>query len=400
MRGLTLRNGKNTFVDLDVEFEGTRAFAIWDSEQQALFLVRDPLGIKPLYYADDGETLLAASQVKALLAAGITNTRPSPAGHVGFFLWGHVPEPYTLYREIRALPAGTTLWVKKGERPVGPTPYLTLPTTLREAEARFKPMGANEVERRFREVTRDSVEQHMLADVPVGVFLSSGLDSSAIGALAAEFSSTPLRTITLGFEEFRGAANDETTLAEAMAREFGFAHATRWVRRQEFVDEREKILAAMDQPTIDGVNTYFVSKAAKEVGLKVVLSGLGGDELLGGYSSFRDIPRLVGTVAPWTSRPYPPPCVAQVRRNTGVRRHVRRRVPSTTCSLHAMGITRDSRPGSCAGRLARVGNADSAGADDRRHLIASSPNFLVGNVLVHAQSTLAGRRLGEYGPFG
>ncbi len=250
-----------------------------------MLLGRDHLGIKPLYYADDGACFRAASQVKALLA-GNDKTTPDPAGHVGFFLWGHVPEPYTQYKNIHALPAGTTLWVQQ-DKPVGPPKsYFSLREMLRQAEATPSPACTTEAEQLFGHALQDSVRQHMLADVPVGVFLSAGLDSASIAALSAECSGTPLRTITLGFEEFRGTPNDETPLAEAMAREFGFAHTTRWVKGDEFDADREALLVAMDQPSIDGVNIYFVSKAAKEAGLKVALSGLGGDELLGGYSTF------------------------------------------------------------------------------------------------------------------
>ena len=146
----------------------------------------------------------------------------------------------------------------------------------------------------------DSVAHHMIADVPVGVFLSSGLDSTSIAALAAEHSHTAVRTVTLGFGEYRSSPNDEVPLAEDFAREFGFEHSTRWVQRAEFEADQSNFMAAMDQPSIDGVNAYFVSKAAREVGLKVALSGLGGDELLGGYPSFQDIPRLVHYARPFS----------------------------------------------------------------------------------------------------
>ncbi|MFM2293871.1 MAG: hypothetical protein RLZZ350_284, partial [Verrucomicrobiota bacterium] len=125
--------------------------------------------------------------------------------------------------------------------------------------------------------------------------LSSGLDSTMLAALAAEQGGT-LRTVTLGFEEFRGTANDETPLAELVAKQYGAQHQTIWVRREDFQGEAEKIFAAMDQPTTDGVNTYFVSLAAKRAGLKVALSGLGGDELFGGYPSFREVPRAAGAL--------------------------------------------------------------------------------------------------------
>ena len=282
------------------QLRGMFAFALWDERKRAMFLARDPLGIKPLYYADDGACLRVASQVKALRAGNDADARPEPAGHVGFFLWGHVPEPWTLYKGIRALPAGSTLWVQQGSRVDGPDKYFDLGAELAEIEASGNSVTAGESRERFAAALKESVSLHMLADVPVGMFLSSGLDSNSIAALAAEHSREPLRTITLGFAEFQASPNDEVPLAASTAREFGFAHTSRWVRREDFSSARESLLAAMDQPSIDGVNTYFVSKAARESGLKVALSGLGGDELLAGYSTFAQIPKIVRYAKPFS----------------------------------------------------------------------------------------------------
>jgi asparagine synthase (glutamine-hydrolysing) len=152
-----------------------------------------------------------------------------------------------------------------------------------------------EVHEELRVALLDSVRHHLVADVDVGVFLSSGLDSTTLAALAAEAGGR-LRTVTLGFEEFRGTALDETPMAELVAARYGADHQTVWISREEFRQELPRLIERMDQPSIDGVNTYFVARAAREAGLKVALSGLGGDELLGGYSSFREVPRLVDTL--------------------------------------------------------------------------------------------------------
>ena len=133
---------------------------------------------------------------------------------------------------------------------------------------------------------------HLIADVPVGVFLSSGIDSTVLTAVAAEMTSD-LRTVTLGFEEFRGSPDDETVLAETTALHYGAKHETIWVDRNAFLDAFTSFFDQMDQPTVDGINTFLVSKAASLAGLKVALSGLGGDELFGGYPSFAQIPRAV-----------------------------------------------------------------------------------------------------------
>ncbi|MBI3852548.1 MAG: asparagine synthase (glutamine-hydrolyzing) [Verrucomicrobia bacterium] len=293
------------------KLRGMYAFAIWDERKKGLFMARDPFGIKPLYYSDDGKAIRVASQVKALLAGKRVDTAPDPAGHVGFFLWGHVPGPYTLHRGIRSLPAGTTLWVgQNGER--RERTFCSITEILRSAEPS---VGRSKIEdgrraphpgplpRAERETLnsqpstlndslRDSVAHHLIADVPVGVFLSSGLDSTTLAALAAEQGGR-LRTVTLGFEEYRGTPYDETPLAETVAAQYGAQHQTIWVSRADFRAHVERLFHAMDQPSTDGVNTYFVSLAAAQTSLKVALSGLGGDELFGGYPSFKQLPRSV-----------------------------------------------------------------------------------------------------------
>lgn len=280
--------------EMIADLRGMFAFALWDERRQRLLLARDPFGIKPLYYLDDGHLCLAASEVKALLRAATKTPTPDPAGHVGFYVWGHIPEPYTLYKEIRALPAGSFAWVTARGVEV-PQRYNDVRTMLAAAEETVlesgtpTPHGASET---VSAAVADSVKHHLIADVDVGVFLSSGIDSTTLVALAAE-AGAKLKTVTLGFQELRGTDHDEVPLAEAVARHYGAEHQTVWISRSDFQRELPRILDRMDQPSIDGINSYFVAKAAADVGLKVALSGLGGDELFGGYPSFRQIPRLV-----------------------------------------------------------------------------------------------------------
>ncbi|MFA6564714.1 MAG: asparagine synthase (glutamine-hydrolyzing) [Verrucomicrobiia bacterium] len=275
------------------DLRGMYAFAIWDARRCGLFLARDPFGIKPLYFADDGKSFRVASQVKALLAGGGIDTSPDAAGHVGFFLWGHVPEPHSLYRGIRALPAGSSLWVDRSGR--NASSFCRVTEILAKAEEATDNVPAASVQETLRVALRDTVRHHLVADVPVGVFLSSGMDSTTLAALAAE-EGGQLRTVTLGFTEFKGTLKDETLLAEQVARHYAADHQTIWVTRSDFASHRDRLFAAMDQPTIDGVNTYYVSLAARRASLKVALSGLGGDELFGGYPSFRQIPRTATTL--------------------------------------------------------------------------------------------------------
>lgn len=303
-RGRHFTSGSDTEVLLQLYAEhgasmvhrlrGMFAFGIWDEARQGLLLARDTFGIKPLYYADDGRTLRFASEVKALLRGGGIDTSPEPAGHAGFFLWGHVPEPFTMYRGIRALPAGSTLWCAAGEPPriAG---FSSPSALLADAEADAWRGNGQSSDDRLHEALRDSVRHHLVADVEVGLFLSAGIDSSVLAALVSETGARP-RTITLGFREFAGTEHDETRLAEQVARHYGCDHQTAWVTREDFERELPRFMDRMDQPTIDGVNTYFVARAAAQAGLKVALSGLGGDELFGGYPSFRQLPRLVGAL--------------------------------------------------------------------------------------------------------
>ena len=134
---------------------GMYAFAVWDAGKRGLFLARDPFGIKPMYYADNGDTLRVASQVKALLAGGSVDNSPEPAGHVGFFLWGYVPDPYTFYKGIRALPAGTSLWIDAGGQGV-PQPFFNLRETLILAEERARSVAAGKVGNQLREALLDT----------------------------------------------------------------------------------------------------------------------------------------------------------------------------------------------------------------------------------------------------
>ena len=279
------------------DLRGMFAFGLWDAEKSALLLARDPYGIKPLYYADDGWTVRFASQVKALLAGGKVSRDPEPAGWVGFCLFGSVPEPFTTYQEIRALPAGSTLWVDRVGAHETQAVFFHCRYLLPGGGYHARPETMKISSSAAREALLDSVRHHLVADVPVGAFLSSGIDSGALVGLMRDAGQREIQTVTVAFEEFRGRREDEAPIAAEIASQYGTRHTTRIVTEQEFRNDLPKILEAMDQPTIDGLNTWFVSKAARELGLKVAISGLGGDELFGGYPSFRDVPLCVRALA-------------------------------------------------------------------------------------------------------
>jgi asparagine synthase (glutamine-hydrolysing) len=265
---------------------GMFAFAIWDADSRELFLARDPYGIKPLYYARTRHGLVFASQVKALLVSGLVSAEHEPAGWAGFYLWGSVPEPWTLFRDVFALPAGHCLRVRGG--------VAEAPACWHDIRSHWQGEGretsTQDLRERVREAVSDSVRAHLVSDVPVSVFLSGGIDSAIVAGIASELGAR-VQGITIGFEEFGGQHDDEVPVARAIAAQYGLPHHVRMVSRAEFEQDIPRIFDAMDQPSVDGVNTWFASKAAAERGYKVALSGIGGDELFCGYSSFREVPR-------------------------------------------------------------------------------------------------------------
>lgn len=281
-------------ADMVNRLRGMFAFAIWDQQKRGMLLARDGFGIKPLYYMDDGKTLFAASQVKALLvalkASGLSTPPENPAGHAGFFLFGHIPDQLTLYKDIRALAPGSTMWID-GDGCRSEKTFFNV--SQRMADATETKIDQEEL----GSMLRDSVAHHLIADVPVGVFLSAGLDSATLVGLAAEIKGASLDTLTLGFDEFSGSPNDEVPLAEKVAQCYGTRQHTVRVAGANFRDDLDDLLDVMDQPSIDGINTYYVAKAAARAGLKVAISGLGGDELFRGYDGFRQIPALVSRMS-------------------------------------------------------------------------------------------------------
>ena len=301
------------------DLRGMFAFALWDARKQALLLARDPYGIKPLYYADDGWTCRFASQVKALLTSAKVSRLPEPAGLAGFYLFGSVPEPYTLYQEIRSVPAGSYQWVD-ATGPQVPVQYFSIAQIWAEAEQR-RPWPNQQLQEVVRQAVLDSVRaphgrrrpgrrlpirRHRLRRVgrPDGEIAGCHCARAALPH-ASRLPAVRLRPSPSPSTNFAtptptnppSQKRSPTTTASATP------HASS--DEQEFRDDLPKILAAMDQPSIDGINTWFVSKAASEAGLKVAVSGLGGDELFGGYPSFRDIPKWVRLL--WLPSPHPRP---------------------------------------------------------------------------------------------
>ena len=280
--------------DCLTELRGMFAFALLDLRERyatapILLLARDPQGIKPLYYTQTPEGFAFASEIRALLASGVVPKRLSQDAVTSYLLFGSVSEPVTLLEGVFSLPPGHRMLLHVPERRRVPRarPWWDLAVSPAAREPR-KPRDLATAAKQLRPLLEDAVRAHLIADVPVGLFLSSGLDSGAIAALAAQARSG-IESFTLTFP---GTAFDEGELARLAANRFKTKHKEVPLSGESMVARLDEALAALDQPTMDGINTYFVSWAARQVGLKVALSGLGGDELFAGYQTFADTPRL------------------------------------------------------------------------------------------------------------
>ena len=274
---------------------GMFAFAVWDARNAAanparrgrIFLARDRLGIKPLYYAMSAGVLFFASEIRALLASGALERRLSRQAVEGYLLFGSVVEPVTLVEGVYSLPAGHSLAVNL-DASISPKPTTYWELSLRANHVRSAPAAFESAARDVRARLEKAVAEHLRADVPAGVFLSGGLDSTSLAALAGR-ERRGVKTFTLAFRE---PEFNEAAAARDVARKLGTEHHELLLTSEEVRSRLFEAVGALDQPSMDGINTFFVSLGARRAGLKVALSGLGGDELFGGYPSFRTTPYL------------------------------------------------------------------------------------------------------------
>jgi asparagine synthase (glutamine-hydrolysing) len=263
------------------EFAGMFGIAIWDDLEKTCFIARGALGIKPLYYFERDGALLFGSEVRALLGSGLVPRRLSSEAVRGYLLFGAVPEPLTLIDGVFALPAGHYMIWRGGNTRI---------TKFWDLQFGDQRVEEGEAASSVRAALVDSIQRHLVSDVPVGVFLSGGIDSTTLVALASRGTSGQLRTFCISFDnpEF-----NEGDIAARTAKHFGTQHADWRLDSGTAKSLLATFLEKSDQPSIDGFNTFCVSKLAHDNGLKVVLSGLGGDELFGGYRSFRIVPLMV-----------------------------------------------------------------------------------------------------------
>ena len=272
---------QNFGVNCVHHLRGMFAFAIWDDVEKTCFLARDPLGIKPLYYYQCGNTLVFASELRAVLASGLPGVNLSPEGLYGYLTTGSVPEPHTLIADIHCLAGGNWLYWQNGK--TSKKQYWEINLT----HENISPLEAQEI---VHTALVDSIKHHFISDVPVGIFLSGGIDSTTVLALASQTQQSQLSTYSIAFAESQW---NEGELAQKIAHHFGANHTEYQVTASFAKNILPDFLTAIDQPSIDGFNTFCVSKVAHENGMKVVLSGLGGDEIFGGYQSFQKIPQMV-----------------------------------------------------------------------------------------------------------
>jgi len=247
-----------------------------------LFLARDPMGIKPLYYAQAGSYFLFASEVRSLLGTGLVPRRIEAAGLTNYLTFGSAYDPLTLIEGIKALPAGHTLIWEQGS--LRQSAYWDLIDEVPQANIDNKAAALAQL----RPMLEEAVRLQLVSDVPVGIFLSGGIDSSALVSILSRGGVTP-STFSIVFRE---ADFSEAQHSRAIAQKFRTDHHEINVSQGDVLASIPDALRAMDLPTMDGVNTYFVSRETRAAGVKVALSGLGGDEVFGGYSSFHTVPRM------------------------------------------------------------------------------------------------------------
>ena len=280
------------------KLRGMFAFAICDKDEQSILLARDPHGIKPLYYVDhsidDVPQCTFASSLRALHKTELIDSQQLNKQAIsGFQHLGSVPEPITWFQQAKLLPAGSYRLLtreKKVKESSEVQQYWNLSFYSLSNRQQKIESGHHNI---IRKAVTESVKYHMVADVPVGLFLSAGIDSSVLATLMRQCSDQSITAITLRFAEYQDTIDDESIIAAEIAQRHGLEHHVYTLGREEFLQELPHFFASMEQPTIDGLNTWFVAKAAKKLGLKVVMSGVGGDELFGGYPSFSSIPKLL-----------------------------------------------------------------------------------------------------------
>jgi asparagine synthase (glutamine-hydrolysing) len=262
---------------------GMFAFALWDGQLQRLLLARDPFGIKPLYYVHNETTLAFASEVRVLLDADLAPRRLSRSGLAAYLGYGSAQSPLTLIEGVRSLLPGHYLEVKANDGKLA-VREIAYADDFTNAINQHAVASRREAVACVRDLLEESTRRHLVSDVPLAAFLSGGIDSSALVALMSHQMDERPKTFSVVFAEQEFS---EQSYARLIADKFGTDHHEICLSEESLLQMLPEALAAMDQPTIDGINTFVISKAVKASGITVAISGLGGDELFAGYPSFR-----------------------------------------------------------------------------------------------------------------
>jgi asparagine synthase (glutamine-hydrolysing) len=308
--GLYFRSNSDTEVILKAyghwgerclhEFRGMFAFALWDAQRHRVFVARDPMGIKPMYFYQSDRYFMFSSEVRTLLGTGLVPRVIDCSGLLNYLTFGSLYDPNTLVEGVSALRPGCYLIWEEGQ--VKQEQYWDLVGPILGEDCDPACAGAEkrgELETQVAEVLDESVRMQLVSDVPVGVFLSGGIDSSSLVDILSRNGTRP-STFSIVFRE---ADYSEGEYSRAVAQHFRTDHHEIMVAQSDFFAAIHPAIHAMDLPTIDGINTYFVSEQTRAAGVKVVLSGLGGDEMFAGYSSFRTVPRMERFARAWDCMP-------------------------------------------------------------------------------------------------
>lgn len=411
--GVTFRGHSDTEVLLHAlsrygeacigELAGMYAFIFFHKASRRMLVARDPLGIKPLYVTSGPKGWAAASEVRAILASGLVSAEPDLRAFAGLMAYGAVQEPFSYFKGVRAFPPGCFQWLTLKDDGSVSEGKITTHWSYPEPDESMTSEDAHE--RLAFELDR-AVKEHLIADVPVGVFLSSGIDSTIMAGLARRHSPN-IRAFTVGFSDQPDLA--ESDMARETSRALGLEHRDIQVTGDMAEKTTLSWLDTIDQPSFDGLNTFIISKAVREAGVVVAISGLGGDELFAGYPAFEDVPRFyrITRMLHWV-----PPSMRSrlfgllaMRRPASVRTKVRemgyagadmyklymlRRRASNDARMHSLGLyAKELGLGPMFQDPAVVDDANRRAADPVAAVARMESQFCMGNIMLRDSDTNA-----------
>lgn len=300
-KGVKLRTYSDTEVIIELyalesekmiyRLKGMFAFVIWDRKKKQAFAARDPYGIKPLYLGMVDNGLILGSQVKTLLSTGLIKKTRDLKSQFCFWMLGYVIEPRTWFANIKSLKAGHYILIRNG-KVILEKKWYDLKKNWLISDSNQKKFLNTDINQIINKSLKETVKRHLVADVPIGIFLSSGVDSIILADLMSKLKNNSITAITVVFEDPDNSQFDESETAKMIAKKYGMKHHVIKVTKKDFLKDLPDIIKSMDQPSIDGVNIWYASKAAANLKIKVVFSGVGGDEIFFGYRHFEQISKI------------------------------------------------------------------------------------------------------------